>query len=232
MVPVKTYPSWNKRSSDKEEKIDPYRRYYFICEGRNTERWYFKKLIDVRKELQIDSNIDVIFLEKTGEHENLSNPKSLIKFADSQKKEIPFDSKYDRMVVVFDADIFEKQQSNYDEILKMGNKKNILGVTNPSFELFLLLHYKNSVEEIINPNKDNIIKNDWIGSKDKVRYIEDLFRKKSGLRPKKDEDIGKLALDVRIAIEEEKKINTDITNCKGRVTSNIGSILQSMITGN
>lgn len=229
MSPLKVYSNWNKRSGNDKEQIDPYRRYYFICEGKNTEKWYFEKLIDLRKTLSIHSNIEVIFLEKTEEHENLSNPKSLIKFADSQKKGkgFKFDTKHDKMIVIFDADIFETQQNNYDEIIKLGERQNILGVTNPSFELFLLLHYPNAISEIIKPDEENIIKNDWVSSK--VRYVEKVFRNKSKMRPKKDSDIGELAVNVLIAIEQEKELNNDIYNCKGIITSNIGVIIQSII---
>lgn len=232
MTPIRTYSNWNKRSSNDEKQIEPYRRYYFICEGKNTERWYFEKLIDIRKNLSIHSDIEVAYLEKTGKDENISNPKSLIEFADAQKKngKIKFDAKHDKMIVVFDADIFESQQSNYEEILELGKKHNILGVTNPSFELFLLLHYSNSAEEIIIPDSENIVKNNWVGkNQNRRRYIEDVFRKKAKMRPKTNSAIGELAYDVFVAIEQEKKINNDIDNCKGIVTSNIGGIIQSII---
>ena len=232
MAPIRTYSNWNKRSTNIEGQIEPYRRYYFICEGRNTERWYFEKLIDIRKTLSIHSNIELTFLEKTGKDKNLSNPKSLIKFADAQKKngKISFDAKHDKMIVVFDADIFESQQNNYEEILALGREHNTLGVTNPSFELFLLLHYTNSADEIIIPDSENIVKNDWVGkNKNKRRYIEDLCRRKAIMRPITDSAIGELAYDVLVAINQEAKINNDIDNCRGVVTSNIGGIIQSII---
>ena len=53
MAPIKTYSNWNKQSSNADEQIEPYRRYYFICEGKNTEQWYFEKLIDIRKSLNL-----------------------------------------------------------------------------------------------------------------------------------------------------------------------------------
>lgn len=134
------------------------------------------------------------------------------------------------MVVIFDADIFESQQNNYDEILKMGKKHNILGVTNPSFELFLLLHFDNSIDEIIIPNSEKIVKNDWVGTKpNRRRYIEDIFRKKAKTRPKTNSAVGELATNVIVAIQQEKKINNDIENCRGIITSNIGVIIQSII---
>lgn len=233
MAPIRTYSNWNSRSTSRGEQIEPYRHYYFICEGKNTEKWYFEKLIDIRKSLSIHSRLDISYLEKTEEHENLSSPKQLIEFADEQKKnnKITFDPKFDKMIVVFDADIFECQQNDYEEIIELGKKNNILGVTNPSFELFLLLHYEGSVDELILPNSDDIIRNQWVGNgkRSRRRYIEDIVRKKAGIRPKTNEAIGELANNVCIAIDQEKKLNNDIESCKGVITSNIGCIIQSII---
>lgn len=41
MSPVRSYTNWNSRSTDYEKQIEPYRKYFFICEGANTETWYF-----------------------------------------------------------------------------------------------------------------------------------------------------------------------------------------------
>lgn len=67
MAPIRTYSNWNERSSDSNEQLTPYRHYYFLCEGRNTEKWYFEKIIDIRKDLSINSMIDMIYLEKKQE---------------------------------------------------------------------------------------------------------------------------------------------------------------------
>lgn len=104
MAPIRTYTDWNKRLSDQEDQIEPYRKYFFICEGSNTEVWYFKKLIDLRKQLRIHPLIDIRLMEKTEEDKTVSNPKALVKFA-KQQKEIPenqFDQKHDKMVIVAD----------------------------------------------------------------------------------------------------------------------------------
>lgn len=234
MAPIRTYTNWNMRYSQNVEQIEPFRHYYFICEGKNTEKWYFEKLIDIRKELNIHSQVDVVYLEKTEGDKNLSNPEQLIDFADKQKdnKSINFDPKFDKMVVVFDADVFETQLTNYDEVVKKGEKRNILGITNPSFELFLLLHYENTADQLIIPDQARIIANDWVGGTSKNtrrRYIEEVFRNKSSMKPKKDKRIGELAHNVRIAIEQEKKLNNDIHTCKGIVTCNIGQIIDAII---
>ena len=99
MAPVRSYTNWNSRTTDEEEQIEPYRKYFFICEGANTETWYFKKLIDIRKELNIHPLIDIRLLEKTEGDRDISFPRRLIKFAENQKEnpEIAFDK--ERLVI-------------------------------------------------------------------------------------------------------------------------------------
>lgn len=95
LAPVRSYTNWNSRTTDEEEQIEPYRKYFFICEGANTETWYFKKLIDIRKELNIHPLIDIRLLEKTDGDRDISFPRRLIEFAENQKEnpEIAFDKK-------------------------------------------------------------------------------------------------------------------------------------------
>lgn len=69
LAPVRSYTNWNSRTTDEEEQIEPYRKYFFIYEGANTETWYFKKLIDIRKALNIHPLIDICLFEKQKETE-------------------------------------------------------------------------------------------------------------------------------------------------------------------
>ncbi|MGI6052831.1 MAG: RloB family protein [Bilifractor sp.] len=225
-MPVHVYTNWNKRNSDSQTQIEPYRKYFFICEGANTETYYFEKLIDLRKQLGIHSQIDIRLLEKTEEDKDLSHPKRLIQFADQQKQlqELDYDRERDRMIVVFDADIFEFRENDYDDIVKEGEKHNILAVSNPAFELFLLLHIENSWNDIIKPNLGNFFLPKNLGGKRSLCYR--LFRDATHMNPKKNKDIGMLAEHVDIAIRQEKNINEDIHQCKGQLTCNVGSIIE------
>lgn len=45
MAPIKTYSNWNKCSGNAEEQIAPYRRYYFICEGKILNGGTLKNLL-------------------------------------------------------------------------------------------------------------------------------------------------------------------------------------------
>lgn len=227
MAPVRSYGNWDIRKSDQEPAVDPYCKYYFIAEGANTEKFYFEKLIDERKRLGFKDTIDIRFLEKTEDDRHISYPAHLIKYAERLKKtgEIEFDDKQDKMVVIFDADIFEKKVCNFQELLRDKSISSIYAITNPAFELFLLLHIENSFEEIINPNYSLILENQKVQGKTPVYNI---LLKKTGMNAKHNPDIGNLALKIDVAIEQEKKINQDISDCKGKLTSNIAQIISGI----
>ncbi|MGN1404709.1 MAG: RloB family protein [Erysipelotrichaceae bacterium] len=211
-------------STDSKERIEPYRKYYFICEGQNTEVWYFRKLIDLRKKLGVHPLVELVLMEKTDKDDGISNPKALIEFAHEQKQilENEFDKKHDRMVIVFDADIYQKNEDGYRHILKMTEDNDILAISNPSFELFLLLHYTDTVKNIILPEKERILKNDKTGSK---RYISKLFTDVSGMNAKKNQKIGELVLNVDTAIKQEKMLNEDIEKVPSHLSCNVGRII-------
>ncbi|CZT55372.1 RloB family protein [Solibaculum mannosilyticum] len=228
MAPVHSYSNWNKRRSDDVEQVEPYQKFFFICEGVNTETWYFKRLVDLQKQLGFHSRIDIRLLEKTDRDRDISYPKRLISFADDQKKdpEIEFDKEHDRMIIVFDADIFESKVKNYTEILETAKENgDILAITNPSFELFLLLHYDGSYESSILPHIDEILRNEKEGNQ---TYIYKLLLEKSGMNSKKNSRIGELAQYIDIAIKQEKNLNQDITRCSGQVTCNIGKVIDDI----
>lgn len=164
-------------------------------------------------------------MEKTGEDESRSNPKALIAFAGAQKTVASnqFDNEHDKMVIVFDTDIYKNKREDYEKILKLGGSDDILAVSNPSFELFLLLHLENSYEEIIKPNEDEILENKKEG---KTRYIAKLLSTSCGMNPKTNSSIGNLAVNINTAILQEKKVNQNREEAIGKITCNIASIIQ------
>ena len=229
-MPVHTYTNWNKRSSDLEEQIEPLRKYYFICEGANTETFYFKKLIDLRKNLGIHPLIDIRLWEKTDKDRNISFAKNLVEFANKQKElaENDFDLEHDRMIIVFDGDIFEEKVEGYDKLIEDIEKSDIAAVSNPNFELFLLLHKEGSYEDYIK-DKEEYFLNMVDG---KYSYAKDVLLNITGMNSKKNPQIGDMAKDIMIAIKQEKYINQDIYNIKGRISSNIGLIIEGIIKDN
>ena len=211
-----------------EDQIEPYRKYFFICEGANTETFYFRKLIDLRKTLGIHPLIDIRLWEKTDEDRNLSFPKKLAVFAEKQKsvQENGFDPERDKMVIVFDGDIFEEKVSGYDKLIASIEQTDIAAVTNPSFELFLILHIIGSYEQHIKNHEAEYFRKD---EAEKYSHATTVFHALTGMNAKKNPAVGDLAEKIQIAIDQERLINQDIHNIRGIVSSNIGKIIEGII---
>ena len=228
-MPIHTYTNWNVRPNDETEQIEPYRKYCIICEGANTETFYFKHLIDIRKDLGIHPLIDVCLWEKTEQDRDISYAKKLVEFATQQKllPENNFDQAIDKMIVVFDGDIFESKVVGYEQIINTLEKNNdIPAISNPAFELFLLLHIDNAYTNYIQGHEEEFLRLD---ENNKYSYAYNILKKVTGMNAKKNKNIGKLADNVQIAIEQERNINQDIHNIKGKVSSNVGLVIERII---
>ena len=60
-------------------------------------------------------------------------------------------------------------------------------------------------------------------------YAYNVLREITGMNAKKNPEIGNLADNVLVAIAQEKRINQDIHVLKGKVSSNIGKIIEEII---
>ena len=153
MSPLRESRSWTTRFEE-EIKVDPLTRYYLIFEGANTERKYFQGLEDFRKEIGINSQIELVILLKEGEIRDYSHPSKLLGLINDKKKELKrdgtYDKKIDQFVIVFDRDSFEKDE-DYFEFIEHASAGNILTITSPCFEIWLILHYENAIIEYIEP---------------------------------------------------------------------------------
>ena len=227
-MPVHTYTNWNRRISDRQEQIEPFRKYIFICEGANTETFYFRHLIDMRKQLGIHPLIDMRLWEKTEGDRDLSFPRRLFEFARRQKTDPvnDFDPERDKMVIVFDGDIFEEKVAGYEELLQDIEESDIAAVTNPGFELFLILHIANAYRDYIQGHEEEFLKKD---DKGRYSYAYNVLLEMTGMNAKKNPGIGTLAEHVFCAIDQERFINQDVHRLKGNVSSNIGLVIQSII---
>ena len=195
---LREFSNWNVR--DDKEEIEPLKKYIFLCEGSVTEVAYFKHLMKIRRKLGIHPFIDISILERTEGDVSISAPKRLVQFG--------------------------RGQPHYSDILENARQENfVVGVTNPCFELFLLLHYENGFSEYIKPNISELLSPK--GLKNKLAYT--ILKERAGVDSKSNKAIGKLAEFVTIAIEEERFLNQDINDCKGKITSNIGQIIDSIL---
>lgn len=171
--------------------------------------------------------IDIRLWEKTEGDRNISFAKNLVRFAYEQKglESNGFDVERDKMIIVFDGDIFEEKVQGYDELIASIEENDIAAVSNPGFELFLLLHVDGSYEKYIQGHEA-----DFLTMVDgKYAYAYNVLLEATGMNAKKNPQIGTLAENVLVAIEQERLINQDIHQLKGRVSSNIGLIIDGII---
>ena len=106
-------------------------------------------------------------------------------FAFEQKKieNNGFDAERDKMIVVFDADIFEEKVQGYDELIQEIQKSDIAAVTNPGFELFLILHEEDSFEKYISGHECEFLSKDENGG---YHHAYDILRDITGMNAKKE----------------------------------------------
>lgn len=105
-------------------------------------------------------------------------------------------------------------------------EKDIAAVTNPGFELFLILHVAESYERYIKGHEADFLSMD---EKGKYSHAYNVLLELTGMNAKTNSKIGELADNVLMAIEQEKLINQDIHQLKGNVSSNVGKIIEDII---
>lgn len=148
-----------------------------VCEGEKTERIYFNRYKKDRPGLSIE-------LPNTSD----TDPKNLVKFAISQIKRYGLDLKNgDDIWCVFDCD--DNPNTHILSACKNAGKRVKMCLSNPSFELWYLLHFAYTESPLTNPV-----------------LMEQLKRKITGY--KKNEDYFDLLKSSReTAIRNAKKIN-------------------------
>jgi hypothetical protein len=228
MSPLREFRSLLKRI-DNEASVDCLRRYYLIFEGANTERKYFMGISNNRKELGINNDIELVILLKEGEIKDYSHPQKLLELIKEKKKQLIedkiYDEQIDQFIIVFDRDSFENKET-YIEFIKKAKVEHKLAITSPCFEIWLLLHYNDSLKEHIKPNKEEIVKNNKISSSH--TYTSKLFSDVSGMNAKTNSSFPRFKNKIDIAIQQEKEIEQSIIKMAGAIGSNIGQLIEQM----
>ncbi len=228
MSPLREFRSLTARFEEDIE-IELLRRYYLIFEGANTERKYFQGIDNNRKELGINSQIELVILHKEGEISSFSHPIKLLELIEKKKKSLKrdgkFDKEIDRFVIVFDRDSYEKSE-DYVGFIEKASADNILTVTSPCFELWLILHYEDAVEKLITLHKESIFQNEKVSISH--TFASRLFSEISGTNPKSGSFFNKLKSGIDLAIQQEKALEQDILRMATEIGSSVGVLIEQM----
>jgi len=110
--------------------------------------------------------------------------------------------------------------------LEKASVDNILTVTSPCFELWLLLHYKDALIQHIYPHKKEIIENKKVSSSH--TFISKLCSDVSGVSPKRNVNFSKIKDNINLAIDQEKLIVQVNKNMFEEIGSNVGILIEEM----
>lgn len=232
------------------ENPEPARiRFYIISEGPSEES-YFTGIKNNKGKWGIQNDIHLEVIPKAEGEENFSHPYQLVISAlecmgriDEQGNERPreewekyckwdYDVDYDRVCVIFDRD-YRHLDIKLDEIYEKCRKHHIfIGISNPNFELWLLMHFPN-IEKYDRISLFKNCKNRYSGkfpsaSKNK-KYLETLVAIQSGGYTKgKKLKFERFSEGVFLAIEQEKQFEEDEELLRNHLGSNLGILLTQM----
>lgn len=182
--------------SDQSETVPPRIRFYCISEGA-TEESYFRGVRNNKTQLSIKNDVYINVIEKQEGQETLSHPLQLVKSClyqmgciDSEEKELPedkwkenckwdgFDREMDQVCVIFDRD-YRGLEKYFDNIFELCEKYKIkIVMSNPNFELWLLMHFPNINqydEKMLLENPKNLKYKLFKNASKKKKYLEILL---------------------------------------------------------
>lgn len=227
MPPLIALDTWNKRTARPE--LMPKSLCFIIAEGANSELWYFTELAIHLAKQNTPERIELKPIERTEDDQNKSHPHALLEQAQHIRSGgFGFNKETDRIVVVFDTDIYKGNDKQYQKDLQAFSGVAEVAVTNPSFELYLLLHENDAYRAYIKPHEKDILANGYVEGTHR-RYISKLANDVLGMNTKKNKGIAELAHHFDCAAEEEKHLNQDPSTAMGKLTSNIGKTIQAVI---
>lgn len=229
----RSHRPFNERSKKSAHK-HPKKRFYIICEGMKTEKQYFNGIFNNRVELGIDQLIDIIVVEQLDNH--IPHPMHLVAackytidhidkpglFGVEELRLKAYDSEIDEIWLIFDRDPETLFKSQYYKIRKICKIYNLnIGMTNPNFEFWLLLHLPN----IHKYNNDDLLKNkkDILTGK---RYLERVLdsRLPSGYS-KGNIRFDQFKVGIDLALMQSEKFETD----ENKILDSLGTTLGKLI---
>lgn len=167
-------------------------------------------------------DLDSVFMHlfKNEAYEDMA--KNFEKYFEAQ--DVTYSSDVDSLNMVVDRDKDSFTEEQYDKVVEFCKKNNVnLYVSNPSFELWLYMHF----DEFDSENKEDLIKNRKMNNS-RRRYIEKRLHDACGYR-KNSLNFKEFEPGIKNAIRREKDLSEDITKIKNELGTNVGLLVNKMI---
>ena len=196
----------------------PHKLLVIASEGKYPEENYFNVLKNIYKK----PTVYLHFIERKNDR---SAPKHIITLLDKFKRIYNYRKNLDEFWILFDTDRWT--QRNISSIAKECKQKCYkMAVSNPCFEIWILLHIKDVTEyseEIIGL----LEKNKKVNSKN---YIEaELSNLMNGYK-KRNFDCNKIISNTEDAIKNAKKINTISSRWPNKIGTHVYRLIQEIIS--
>lgn len=194
----------------------------------NSNKLDVNKLIDyLKNKYSLNEKIDYNILEKI--ILDLFKSEIYIDLAKNFKdyvisQNLTYDEKIDKLNIVIDRDEKSFLDYQYDEVVNFCNKNNInLYVSNPNFEFWLLLHFK----EVENISKEELFQNKKISTK--RNFLEKKLNDICGYNK------NRFSFDyfqpyIKDAIKREKLYEESIIGLKNNLGTNVGKLVNEIIS--
>lgn len=161
-----------------------------------------------------------MFLFKNEAYEDMA--KNFEQYFEAQ--DVTYSSDVDSLNMVIDRDKDSFTEEQYDKVGKFCKENNVnLYVSNPSFELWLYMHF----DEFDSENREDLIINRKMNNSGR-RYIEKRLHDVCGYR-KNYLNFAVLEPGIMNAIKREKSIAEDIAVIKNELGTNVGLLVDNMI---
>lgn len=139
-----------------------------------------------------------------------------------------FDSEFDKIFIILDRDRHSFTKEQFDRVLTESREHNInLGITNPCFEFFLLLHF----DDINDLDSDELIENKKTGRKTFVeKQLNDCLKKHTKKSFKKNNyDTEFFISQTETALNNSQYFETNNNKLKNNLGSSVVNIVNEMI---
>lgn len=236
--------------SDEANSCDQNINFYCVSEGA-TEESYLYGLRNNKMELQIRNNVFIQVVEKTEENETYSHPTQLVNAClynmgciKEDGTEIPeaewdknckwdeYKREIDKVCVLFDRD-FRGLEKLLSEIINDCSKYGIeIVMSNPNFELWLLMHFPN-IEKYdrkqIMENKKNVGYQIDKNASKKKKFLEIEVGKLAGGYTKGSRiKFERFSDGINLAIEQAKKFEENPEKLVVEIGTSMGKLIEKM----
>lgn len=214
---------YGERYSIESYSVEPKRKFFIACEGKKTEYQYLRGICENRIQLQINPLIEIVLVEH--DDSTSSNPSKLLEqVKEDVKKSDSYSKDIDKVCLIVDRDRKSFKLRQYNEVVTKSEEENYsLFVSNPCFELWLLLHYSDLKEY----RKQELLENKKNGSRSFVSAcLKDKLKgsySKSNLNFNRD-----FMNNIDIAVKNSQIYEQNLVKLENNLGTNIGLLIREL----